>query len=182
MPLDLADDVRRRVRRQLDAPVDVEAVDRLDEADAPDLDEILELLAAVGVAARQRADERQVLLDQLLARLECRRARDSGAAAPCRSSPQALASAGLIAADALRKPKPVAVLARLDPDVLHEGSEKAAEPERVARRRLEIGAHGVAVQRPNRHRDRVVGHLELDADLLGSRVVVAFEDRDEREL
>ena len=74
VPLDLADDVRRRVRRQLDAAVDVEAVDRLDEADAADLDEILELLAAIGVAAGERADERQVLLDQLLARLECRRA------------------------------------------------------------------------------------------------------------
>ena len=68
--LDLADDVRRRVGRQLDAAVEVEAVDRLDQADRPDLDEILELLAAIGVAAGERAHQRHVLLDQLLARLE----------------------------------------------------------------------------------------------------------------
>ena len=68
--LDLADDVRRRVGGQLDAALDVEAVDRLDQADAADLDEIVELLAAVGVAPRQRADEREVLLDQLLAGCE----------------------------------------------------------------------------------------------------------------
>src|SRR6266700_915452 len=68
MALDLADDVRRRVRRQLDAAGEVEAVDRLDQADRADLDEILELLAAVRVAPRERADERHVLLDQLLAR------------------------------------------------------------------------------------------------------------------
>src|SRR6185295_120669 len=64
--LDLADDVRRRVRGQLDTAVDVEAVDRLDQTDAADLDEIVELLAAVGVAAGERADEGEVLLDQLL--------------------------------------------------------------------------------------------------------------------
>src|SRR5262249_53357044 len=64
------DDVRRRIGGQLDAPVEVEAVDRLDQADRADLDEILELLAAVGIPARQRADERHVLLDQLLARRE----------------------------------------------------------------------------------------------------------------
>src|SRR5204863_7128183 len=70
MALDLADDVRGRVRRQLDSALEVEAVDRLDEADRADLDEILELLAAVRVAARQRADEGHVLLDQLLPRRE----------------------------------------------------------------------------------------------------------------
>src|SRR5204862_5230915 len=50
----------------LDAAVDVETVDRLDQPDRADLDEILELLAAVGVAARERAHERHVALDQLL--------------------------------------------------------------------------------------------------------------------
>src|SRR5581483_10643928 len=68
--LDLADDVRRRVGRQLDAAVEVEAVDRLDQADRADLDEILELLAPERVAPRERAHERHVLLDQLLARLQ----------------------------------------------------------------------------------------------------------------
>src|SRR5215211_1183692 len=66
--LDLADDIRRRVRGQLDAAIDVEAVDRLDQADRADLDEVLELLAAVRVAPRERAHERHVVLDQLLAR------------------------------------------------------------------------------------------------------------------
>src|SRR5204862_20527 len=65
--LDLADDVRRRVGGQLDAAVHVEAVDRLDQPDRADLDEVFELLAAVGVASGQRAHERHVLLDQLLA-------------------------------------------------------------------------------------------------------------------
>ena len=68
--LDLADDVRRRVGRELDAAVEVEAVDRLDQPDGADLDEIVELLAAVRVATGERADERHVLLDQLLARRE----------------------------------------------------------------------------------------------------------------
>jgi hypothetical protein len=39
---DLADDVRRRVRRQLDAAIEVESVDRLDQPDRADLNEILE--------------------------------------------------------------------------------------------------------------------------------------------
>src|SRR4051812_30216513 len=65
--LDLADDVRRRIGGQLDAAVDVEAVDRLDQPDRADLNEVLELLAAVGVPAGQGTDERHVLLDQLLA-------------------------------------------------------------------------------------------------------------------
>src|SRR5918996_3120364 len=68
--LDLADDVRRGVGGELDAALDVEAVDRLDEPDRADLDEVLELLAAVRVAPRQRPHERHVLLDQLLARSE----------------------------------------------------------------------------------------------------------------
>src|SRR5207253_1208631 len=60
--LDLADDVRRRIRRQLDAALEVETVDRLDQSDRADLDEILQLLAAVRVPPRERADERHVLL------------------------------------------------------------------------------------------------------------------------
>src|SRR5205814_8137210 len=62
--------VRRRVGGQLDAAVEIEAVDRLDQADRADLDEILELLATVRVTSRKRPHERHVLLDQLLACLE----------------------------------------------------------------------------------------------------------------
>ena len=68
MPLDLAGDRRDRERRQVDPAVGVEAVDRLHEADRPNLDEIIELLAATGVAASESPDERQVLRDQALAR------------------------------------------------------------------------------------------------------------------
>ena len=68
MPLDLADDVRRRVGGQLDTALEVEAVDRLDQADRTDLDQVVELLAAVRVAPRERPHERHVPLDQLLAR------------------------------------------------------------------------------------------------------------------
>src|SRR6185437_15873065 len=70
VPLDLADDVRRRIRRQLDTALEIEPIDRLDQADRADLDEILQLLAAIRVPARERAHERHVLLDQLLARME----------------------------------------------------------------------------------------------------------------
>src|SRR5579864_2825759 len=70
MTLDLADDVRRRVRRQLDAALEIEPVDRLDQPDRADLDEILELFATVRVAPRERPHERHVLLDQLLARMQ----------------------------------------------------------------------------------------------------------------
>ena len=53
VPLDLPDDVRGRVGGELDAAVDVEAVDRLDQADRAHLDEVLELLAAVRIATRE---------------------------------------------------------------------------------------------------------------------------------
>ena len=43
VPLDLADHGRGRVRRELDAARDVEAVDRLDQADHADLDEVVEI-------------------------------------------------------------------------------------------------------------------------------------------
>ena len=57
----LADDRRHRVAREVDAAVDVEPVDGLDEADRPDLDEILERLAAARVPQGERADERHEL-------------------------------------------------------------------------------------------------------------------------
>jgi hypothetical protein len=68
--LDLADDVRSRVGRQLDATVEVEPVDRLDQSDRTDLDQVVELLAAIRVAPCQRSHQRHVPLDQLLARCD----------------------------------------------------------------------------------------------------------------
>ena len=53
VPLDLPDDVRRRVGGQLDAALDVEPVDRLDQPNRSDLDEVFELLAAIGVSPRE---------------------------------------------------------------------------------------------------------------------------------
>jgi hypothetical protein len=44
--------------------LEVEAVDGLDEADEPDLLEVVERLAAAGVAPRERANERHHALDQ----------------------------------------------------------------------------------------------------------------------
>ena len=46
----------------------VEAVDRLHEADAGDLHQVVERLVGALVAARELARERQEALDQLLAR------------------------------------------------------------------------------------------------------------------
>ena len=69
VPADLAADVRLGEGPQLDAAREVEAVDRLQQADAADLHEVVQRLAAVGVAARDAAHERQHPLDQLLAGL-----------------------------------------------------------------------------------------------------------------
>jgi len=64
---DLAGDRRRGVRGERDAAAGVVAVDRLDQADRADLDQILERLAAPGEAAGDGADERQMAFDQLAA-------------------------------------------------------------------------------------------------------------------
>jgi hypothetical protein len=66
--LDLAHHVRGGVGGERHVARELEAVDRLDQPDRADLLDVLERLAAPGVAARQRADQRQVALDQLFAR------------------------------------------------------------------------------------------------------------------
>ena len=60
--------VGRGVRRELDPALEVEAVDRLDQADRADLDEVVERLAAAGEPAGEVLDEGQVQPDQLVAR------------------------------------------------------------------------------------------------------------------
>jgi len=62
--LDLPGDRRRCIRAERDAAPRVEPVDRLDQAESPHLDEILERLAAVDESARDCTDEWEVLLDQ----------------------------------------------------------------------------------------------------------------------
>src|SRR5712691_8036814 len=100
MPLDLADDVGGRIGRQLDAAVDVEAVDRLDQADRADLNEILELLTAIGVPPSGRAT---CTARSAVRAPADRRARGSGEAEPCRIRSRGLRGAH----DTLRHPHPI---------------------------------------------------------------------------
>ena len=65
--LDLADDRRRRIGRELDAAFEIEAVDRLEQADRADLHEIVERLAAVRELHREIAHEIEVRDDELVA-------------------------------------------------------------------------------------------------------------------
>jgi hypothetical protein len=64
---DLAEDRGRGEAGELEAPLGLEAVDGLDQADRADLDQIVEGLPAVGVAAREAADQGEVLDDETLA-------------------------------------------------------------------------------------------------------------------
>ena len=65
--LELAEDGRRRVARERVPERRVEALDRLDQAQARDLVQVLRRLGAAGVAVGEAARERQEALDQLLA-------------------------------------------------------------------------------------------------------------------
>src|SRR4051812_27573006 len=69
MTLDLADDRRRRVGGELDAAPEVKTVDRLDQADGRDLNEVVKRLAPVAETSGEVLDERQVQLHQLIAEL-----------------------------------------------------------------------------------------------------------------
>ncbi len=69
MPPDLPHDRRHGVAGDVDAAIDVEAIDGLDEADGSDLDEILESLATAGVPRGERTHERHELHEHLLASL-----------------------------------------------------------------------------------------------------------------
>ena len=67
MALDLANDVWRSVGGERDVALELEAVDRLDQADSAHLLDVLERLAPASVAAGERTHQRQMALDQLLA-------------------------------------------------------------------------------------------------------------------
>ena len=56
--LDLTRDGRNGIAGEVGAAIRIEAVDRLDQADRPDLDEVLESFATVGVPTSQRAHQR----------------------------------------------------------------------------------------------------------------------------
>jgi hypothetical protein len=66
--LDLTHDRRGRIRRELDAALEIEAIDRLDEADRPDLNKVVERLAAVGELDGQIAHEVEVGDHELVAK------------------------------------------------------------------------------------------------------------------
>jgi hypothetical protein len=68
VPLDLAHDRRHGVRGELHLPRGVEALDREQQADRADLEEIVEWLATPASARRQAADERHVAVDERVAR------------------------------------------------------------------------------------------------------------------
>src|SRR5215469_11979713 len=63
--LDLADDRRRRIRRELDAAFVIEAVDSFDEADGADLDEVIDRLAAVAETDGEISHEIEMRDDEL---------------------------------------------------------------------------------------------------------------------
>jgi len=65
--LQLAGDRRDGERRELAAALGVEAVDRAEQPDAGDLDEVVERLGAAVVAPGQAAGEREEALDELVA-------------------------------------------------------------------------------------------------------------------
>jgi hypothetical protein len=68
VPLDLALDGRPRVGGEVDAPPGIEPVDCLDQPDRPDLLEVVDVDALARVLASHGAHQREVLLDQALAR------------------------------------------------------------------------------------------------------------------
>ena len=70
VPLQLAENRRRRVGGEPQAAVGIEAVDGLDEAEHGDLDQVVGRLAAVGEAVGQAVGQAAVRLDKLLG--ECR--------------------------------------------------------------------------------------------------------------
>jgi hypothetical protein len=69
VPAQLAFDRGRRIRGERDAARSVEPSSRRDEPDRSHLHEIVEWLAASGVAAGERTHERQVPADEIYARL-----------------------------------------------------------------------------------------------------------------
>ena len=67
MTLQLTDDRRCRVRRELEAAIGVEPVDRFQQADGRDLDQVVERLAAVGEPSREVLGQTEVSCDELVA-------------------------------------------------------------------------------------------------------------------
>ena len=66
MSLDLTNDVRRGERREVDSATRVETIHGVDEADRPNLHEVLDALPPMREATRDRSRERKVGLDEPL--------------------------------------------------------------------------------------------------------------------
>jgi len=64
--LDLADDRRRRVRRELHAAFEIEAIDRLEQSDRTNLNQIVERFAAIRELDREIACQIEMRDDELV--------------------------------------------------------------------------------------------------------------------
>ena len=137
-----------------------------------DLHEVLELLAAVRVAPRERAHERQVQLDQLLARLHVAVvvvAAQQLAVGPRPPAPShRLSRLGARQRHALLEAKPVAARrASSSRHLLDEGGEQSGERDLASScLTLEIGPEPFGVERADHHDDRVAARPRVDGDLL----------------
>ena len=67
MPAQLAEDRRHRERRERIAALRVIALERLEQADRGDLQQVVERLGRMAVARREAARERQIALEQRVA-------------------------------------------------------------------------------------------------------------------
>src|ERR1700753_1995345 len=88
MAADLALDHRRGKCGECDAPVLVEPIAGLDQADRSNLNQIVERLATADVATRNRPDERKMRFDEALAGV--RGARGGKRSHRCRKLPNPL--------------------------------------------------------------------------------------------
>src|SRR5439155_8210624 len=67
VPLQLAEDRRGGERRELEPPIGIETLDRLEQAHQRHLNEVVAWLAAIREAAGEEVRQRGVLLDELVA-------------------------------------------------------------------------------------------------------------------
>src|SRR5207247_2173301 len=106
-----------------------------------------------------------------------RPARGSGGGGPCRSSPQASASA-LRSHDLLGQRHPVAALALLQVDAVDDGAENPAQPDGVALA-LELPPHRAARERADTRLDRIGPHRDGNGHVaLADAVVEQLVERD----
>ena len=163
----------RGVGRERDVARELEAVDRLDQADRADLLDVLERLAAPRVAAGQRANQRQVALDQLLARRGVALvvvAAEQLAILVARRVPATRSGAGRRSRVRLPLLEPhhdAAVGHLLHAERVHDRVEDAPERQLrpgARRRRCSASAIARSSSGPDARPDRLLAHLEAQLD------------------